>query len=55
MYIYFAHFEFVSNLVVRGMVPKFNLDVAFERKDEIAKAVEDELAQVIIWLEVIMC
>lgn len=38
----------VSNLVIRGTVPKLNLDAAFEQKNDIAKAVEDELEKVII-------
>lgn len=48
MYIYFAHFELVSNLVIRGTVPKLSLDAAFEQKNDIAKAVEEELEKVII-------
>lgn len=37
----------VSNcLVIRASVPKLNLDDAFEQKNEIAKAVEDELEKV---------
>lgn len=48
MYIFYAHFEFFSNLVIRGTVPKLSLDAAFEQKNDIAKAVEEELAKVII-------
>lgn len=33
-------------LVIRGTVPKLNLDAAFEQKNDIAKAVEDELEKV---------
>lgn len=33
-------------LVIRASVPKLNLDDAFEQKNEIAKAVEDELEKV---------
>lgn len=32
--------------VIRASVPKLNLDDAFEQKNEIAKAVEDELEKV---------
>lgn len=35
-------------LVIRGTVPKLNLDAAFEQKNDIAKAVEEELEKVII-------
>lgn len=33
--------------MIRASVPKLNLDAAFEQKNEIAKAVEDELEKVI--------
>lgn len=33
--------------MIRASVPKLNLDDAFEQKNEIAKAVEDELEKVI--------
>lgn len=32
--------------MIRASVPKLNLDDAFEQKNEIAKAVEDELEKV---------
>lgn len=35
-------------LVIRATVPKLNLDDAFEQKNEIAKAVEDELEKVCV-------
>lgn len=35
-------------IVIRASVPKLNLDDAFEQKNEIAKAVEDELEKVMI-------
>ena len=39
---------FVSHVsVIRASVPKLNLDDAFEQKNDIAKAVEDELEKVI--------
>lgn len=34
-------------LVIRASVPKLNLDDAFEQKNDIAKAVEEELEKVI--------
>jgi len=34
--------------VIRASVPKMNLDDAFEQKNEIAKAVEDELEKVCV-------
>lgn len=34
--------------VIRATVPRLNLDAAFEQKNEIAKAVEDELEKVMI-------
>ena len=37
---------FSSCSVIRASVPKMNLDDAFEQKNEIAKAVEDELEKV---------
>lgn len=40
-------FAFTINSVIRASVPKLNLDDAFEQKNEIAKAVEDELEKVI--------
>lgn len=40
-------FFFVFNCsVIRASVPKLNLDDAFEQKNEIAKAVEEELEKV---------
>lgn len=33
--------------MIRASVPKLNLDDAFEQKNDIAKAVEDELEKVI--------
>lgn len=36
----------VNCLVIRASVPKLNLDDAFEQKNDIAKAVEDELEKV---------
>lgn len=42
---------FVSNFpVIRASVPKLNLDDAFEQKNEIAKAVEDELEKVKLFI-----
>ena len=38
---YFLYF-----LVIRATVPKLNLDASFEQKNEIAKAVEEELEKV---------
>lgn len=35
-----------SFAVIRASVPKMNLDDAFEQKNDIAKAVEDELEKV---------
>lgn len=44
-------FVFVSNFpVIRASVPKLNLDDAFEQKNEIAKAVEDELEKVKLFI-----
>lgn len=40
-------FALYINTVIRASVPKLNLDDAFEQKNEIAKAVEDELEKVI--------
>ena len=37
---------FSNCAVIRASVPKLNLDDAFEQKNEIAKAVEDELEKV---------
>lgn len=37
---------FSIKLVIRASVPKLNLDDTFEQKNEIAKAVEDELEKV---------
>jgi Na+-transporting methylmalonyl-CoA/oxaloacetate decarboxylase gamma subunit len=37
---------FISS-VIRASVPKLNLDAVFEQKNEIAKAVEDELEKVL--------
>lgn len=37
----------ISILVVRAHVPKLNLDELFEQKDEVAKAVLEELEKVI--------
>lgn len=34
-------------LVIRGTVPKLDLDAAFEQKNDIAKAVEEELEKVV--------
>lgn len=34
--------------VIRASVPRLNLDATFEQKNEIAKAVEDELEKVMI-------
>lgn len=34
--------------VIRASVPKMNLDDAFEQKNDIAKAVEDELEKVCV-------
>jgi len=39
---------FFFSLVIRASVPKLNLDDVFEQKNEIARAVEDELGKVII-------
>lgn len=33
-------------LVIRASVPKLNLDAAFEQKNDIARAVEEELEKV---------
>lgn len=38
--------DIVYLLVIRATVPKLNLDDAFEQKNDIAKAVEDELEKV---------
>ena len=35
-------------IVIRASVPKLNLDDVFEQKNELAKAVEDELEKVYI-------
>lgn len=35
-----------DNPVIRASVPKLNLDDVFEQKDEIARAVEQELEKV---------
>lgn len=35
-------------LVIRASVPRLDLDSTFEQKNDIAKAVEDELAKVMI-------
>lgn len=35
--------------MIRASVPKLNLDDAFEQKNDIAKAVEDELEKVILF------
>ena len=40
--------------VIRATVPKLNLDDAFEQKNEIAKAVEDELEKVTICQDIIL-
>lgn len=37
---------FASSIVVRSSVPKLDIDDVFEQKNEIAKAVEDELEKV---------
>lgn len=37
-------------VVIRAFVPKLNLDDTFEQKNEIAKAVEEELEKVILYL-----
>lgn len=37
-------------LVVRSSVPRLNLDDVFEQKNDIAKAVEDELEKVSLML-----
>ena len=34
--------------MIRASVPKMNLDATFEQKDEIAKAVEEELEKVCV-------
>lgn len=34
-------------IVIRASVPKLNLDDTFEQKNEIAKAVEDEIEKVL--------
>lgn len=36
-------------LVIRATVPKLNLDDVFEQKNDVAKAVEDELEKVTLW------
>ena len=46
-YVSLTVFAFTINSVIRASVPKLNLDDAFEQKNEIAKAVEDELEKVI--------
>jgi hypothetical protein len=40
--------ELCSCSVIRASVPKMNLDDAFEQKNEIAKAVENELEKVCV-------
>lgn len=35
-------------VVIRAFVPRLNLDDAFEQKNQIAKAVEEELEKVIM-------
>lgn len=37
-------------LVIRASVPKLNLDSVFEQKNDIAKAVEEELEKVLLFL-----
>ena len=39
-------FFFCLTLVIRASVPKLNLDDTFEQKNEIARAVEEELEKV---------
>jgi hypothetical protein len=43
-------FVLVSLSVIRASVPKMELDTAFEQKNEIAKAVEEELEKVFFFL-----
>lgn len=41
-------------LVIRATVPKLNLDDVFEQKNDVAKAVEDELEKVTLWNHLIV-
>lgn len=41
--------------VIRASVPKLELDIVFEQKNDIAKAVEDELEKVFIVLYNLFC
>jgi len=42
----YANLHFFISAVIRASVPKLHLDSAFEQKNDIAKAVEDELEKV---------
>lgn len=44
--VYMFDFDLCDCLVIRASVPKMNLDDVFEQKNDIAKAVEDELEKV---------
>lgn len=41
--------------MIRASVPKLNLDDAFEQKNEIAKAVEEELEKVTSGVRILYC
>ena len=51
------NFDFLLSfsLVIRASVPKLDLDDAFEQKNDIAKAVEDELEKVKAFTSVCIC
>lgn len=40
--------EYIFYLVIRASVPKLDLDSVFEQKNDIAKAVEEELEKVLL-------
>lgn len=46
-FLLYLFFFFSYSVVIRASVPKLDLDDAFEQKNDIAKAVEDELEKVI--------
>ena len=46
---FFGFILFCISSVIRASVPKLELDAVFEQKNEIAKAVEDELEKVLFF------
>lgn len=50
VFLYWAWASINLLLVIRASVPRMELDAAFEQKNEIAKAVEEELEKVIWFL-----